>query len=212
MEKFLPVFIILLLLSGCITRNEPGTDIPAVTTTTVLATETPVVVATYPSVVDDVSQEISPSGPEEISFLSEEENLSVPVEVDYRKYVDWFKIHNFRIRAYTPEEYICGQYTVDMIKDSEEAGFKAYFASVTFTDGTGHALVSFYSNRFGTLSWNFFEPQTNNYMSVEVLDNELNRAMGKKVKEVNIYGYFDNADDSDPSTWRFAYPLFNKKY
>lgn len=120
--------------------------------------------------------------------------------------------HNLNIRVYTPEEYVCGQYTVDMINDSEKAGYKVYFAAIGFSDGTGHALLSFKSTVFGTSSWYFFEPQTNNLMTQETLAQELNRDMGKKVIEVNIYGYFDDAGDSDPATWRFAYPLYNKKY
>lgn len=134
------------------------------------------------------------------------------MEVNYREYVDWFKNHNLNIRAYTPDEYVCGQYTVDMINDSEKAGFRAYFAAVTFTDGTGHALVSFKSTVFDHSSWYFFEPQNNNQMTPETLPKALNRNLGKTVKEVNIYGYFDDAGDKDPSTWRFYYPLYNKKY
>lgn len=140
------------------------------------------------------------------------ENKSVAVEVDYRKYVDWFRDYNLNIRSYTPQEYVCGQYTVDMINASEKAGYKAYFAAVRFSGGTGHALVSFKSTFSGFTSWYFFEPQTNNLLTPEGLAQELNRNMGKKVTEVNIYGYFDDAGDNDPSSWRFAYPLYNKKY
>ncbi len=140
------------------------------------------------------------------------ENSSVAVEVDYREYVDWFRNYNLNIRSYTPQEYICGQYTVDMINASEKAGYKAYFAAVRFSDGTGHAIVSFKSTFSGYTSWYFFEPQTNNLLTPEGLAQELNRNMGKIVTEVNIYGYFDDANDNDPSSWRFAYPLYYKKY
>lgn len=140
------------------------------------------------------------------------ENKSVAVEVDYRKYVDWFRNYNLNIRAYTPEEYVCGQYTVDMINASLKAGYNAYFASVRFSDGSGHALVSFKSTTLGFTSWYFFEPQTNKLTTQEALGQVLNKNMGKTVTDVSVYGYFDDAADKDPSTWRFAYPLYYKKY
>ncbi|MBE0522507.1 MAG: hypothetical protein IBX39_09625 [Candidatus Methanoperedenaceae archaeon] len=90
--------------------------------------------------------------------------------------------------------------------------FNAYFAAVTFTDGSGHALVSFKSSSPGFTSWYFFEPQNNKLMTPETIEQVLNRAMGKKVSEVNIYGYFDDAGDNDPASWRFAYPLYIRKY
>ena len=144
--------------------------------------------------------------------ITASENKSIAVEVDYRKYKDWFMNHNLHIRAYTPLEYVCGQYTADMINDSQKAGFHAYFAAVRFTDGTGHALVSFKSTFSGFTSWYFFEPQTNDLLTPEILAKVLNENMGLKVNEVTIYGYFDDAGDSDPTSWRFAYPLYNKKY
>lgn len=146
------------------------------------------------------------------AYAAAYENKSVAVEVDYREYVDWFMAHNLNIRVYTPEEYVCGQYTVDMINDSAKAGYKAYFTAVTFTDGSGHALLSFKSTVFGYSSWYFFEPQTNKLMSQETLAQVLNQNLGKTVAEVNVYGYFDDAGDKDPTTWRFAYPLYTKNY
>jgi hypothetical protein len=143
---------------------------------------------------------------------SSKENLSVAVEVDYRKYVDWFMTYNINIRAYTPEEYVCGQYTADMIKASKKEGFHAYFAVVKFSDGTGHALVAFKSTRFNYTSWYFFEPQTNDQMNPQTIAYVLNEKMGKTVTEITAYGYFDDAGDKDPTTWRFAYPLYNKKF
>lgn len=102
--------------------------------------------------------------------------------------------------------------TVDMINDSAKAGYKVYFAVITFTDGSGHALVSFKSTVFGYSSWYFFEPQTNKLMSQESIAQVLNQNSGKTVAKVNVYGYFDNAGGKDPTTWRFAYPLYTKKY
>jgi len=84
-----------------------------------------------------------------------------------------------------------------MINASEKAGYKAYFAAVRFSDGTGHALVSFKSTFSGYASWYFFEPQTNDLLTPEGLAQELNKNMGKIVIEVNIYGYFDDANDND---------------
>ncbi len=141
-----------------------------------------------------------------------EENYSGAVEVDYREYVDWFMSYNIHIRGYTPEEYVCGQYTVDMLNASEKAGFKAYFGAVRFSDGTGHALVAFKSTFSGYTSWYFFEPQTNNRMTPETIKGVLQEKMGSTVSEVTVYGYYDDAGDNDPSTWRFAYPLYNQKY
>ncbi len=141
-----------------------------------------------------------------------EENLSEAVEVNYREYVDWFKNYNIHIRGYTPEEYVCGQYTVDMINASKNAGFKAYFGAIKFSDGSGHALVAFKSTQFGSTSWYFFEPQTNNQMTLQVIKAVLQEKMGKTVTEVTIYGYYDDAGDKDPATWRFAYPLYDWKY
>lgn len=152
---------------------------------------------------------------ENVSTLNEKVHSpyeSPALEVNFREYVDWFKNYNLNIRAYTPEEYICGQYTVDMINASEKAGYRAYFAAVRFSDGTGHALVSFKSTVLGFSSWYFFEPQTNSQMTPETLGQKLGRNMGKTVAEVTVYGYFDDAGDKDPSSWRFAYPLYNKKY
>ena len=140
------------------------------------------------------------------------ENLSVAREVSYREYVDWLKNYNIHIRGYTPEEYVCGQYTVDMINASKDAGFNAYFGAIKFSDGTGHALVAFKSTQFGKTSWYFFEPQTNNQMTPETIRGVLQEKMGKTVTEVTVYGYYDDAGDKDPSTWRFAYPLYDRKY
>jgi|GEM_PF-2082768 len=202
-----PVFLILVLFSGCI-ASQPDTvtllNNPVIDTS---ITPLPSPASVDTAIVTQPIQKLNEKTP-----ASAYEIRSAAVEVNYREYVDWFKNHNLNIRAYTPEEYICGQYTVDMINDSEKAGFRAYFAAVTFTDGTGHALVSFKSTVFDHSSWYFFEPQNNNQMTPETLPQALNRNMGKKVKEVNIYGYFDDAGDKDPSTWRFYYPLYNKKY
>jgi len=141
-----------------------------------------------------------------------EENYSEAVEVNYREYVDWFMSYNLRIRGYTPDEYVCGQYTVDLINASKKEGFRAYFAAVRFSDGTGHALVAFKSTHFDYTSWYFFEPQTNNQMNPQTIKEVLQDKMGKTVAEVTVYGYFDDAGDKDPATWQFAYPLYNKKY
>lgn len=162
-------------------------------------TETPIV-SPYPAKEEQYDENI------------QEENLSEAVEVNYREYVDWFKNHNIRIRGYTPEEYVCGQYTVDMINASKDAGFKAYFGAIKFSDGTGHALVAFKSTQFGSTSWYFFEPQTNNQMTPQMIKAVLQEKMGKTVTEVTVYGYYDDAGDKDPTTWRFAYPLYNRKY
>ncbi len=169
---------------------------------------TPTMVATTYSAMsqrDDSNQEKGKAG-------TTYENKSIAIEVDYRKYKDWFMNHNTDIRVYSPEEYVCGQYTADMINDSERAGYTAYFAAVEFSDGTGHALVSFKSTVLGTTSWYFFEPQTNDLMTPETLPWELGQGTGKKVTEVNIYGYFDDAGDKDPASWRFDNLLYNRKY
>jgi hypothetical protein len=47
------------------------------------------------------------------------DNRSIAMEVNYREYVDWFRNYNLNIRSYTLQEYICGQYTADMIAASE---------------------------------------------------------------------------------------------
>jgi hypothetical protein len=144
--------------------------------------------------------------------MQPQENFSEAVEVIYREYVDWFKSYNIHIRHYTQDEYVCGQYAVDMINFSKNAGFKAYFAAIKFSDGTGHALVAFKSTQFGFTSWYFFEPQTNNQMTPDSIKGVLQERMGETVTEVTVYGYYDDAGDKNPATWRFAYPLFNKKY
>lgn len=126
--------------------------------------------------------------------------------------VEVFMAYNLNIRGYTPDEYVCGQYTVDMINASKKAGFKAYFGAIRFSDGTGHALVAFKSTHFDYTSWYFFEPQTNNQMNPQTIKEVLQEKMGKTVAEVKVYGYYDDAGDKDPTTWRFAYPLYNKKY
>ena len=187
--------------------------IPRITSTpTPTAPPTPSPTETTPSVTPIVHIEEEVAEFDENSHAQSYEDKSVAVEVNYRDYVDWFRNHNLNIRSYTPFEYVCGQYTTDMIDDSIEEGFDVYYAAVTFKDGTGHAIVSFKSSSPGFTSWYFFEPQTNNLITPEGLDQELNRAMGKKVDEVNIYGYYDDAGDTDPTTWRFMYRLYNKKY
>jgi hypothetical protein len=200
------ILLLLVIFSGCIGGNK--------------ALNEPVVAPSSAPAPFEVKSVQAPAPtpalkPTEIVPKTQEanaDNLSVAVEVNYRDYVDWFRSYNLNIRAYTPQEYICGQYTADMIAASEKAGYKAYFAAVTFSDGTGHALVSFKSTVLGTTSWYFFEPQTNKLMTPETLKNVLNQNIGKTVIRVNIYGYFDDAGDNDPSTWQFAYPLYSKNY
>ncbi|MCX9013586.1 MAG: hypothetical protein OIN89_02130 [Candidatus Methanoperedens sp.] len=217
MKTLLITIVVLALFSGCISGEEaPDVTTPDITAApipTLTPTPTPSPTETAPSETPVTNLEDKVQGFDGNSHAQSYENKSVAVEVDYRKYVDWFRNHNLFIRSYTPLEYVCGQYTVDMINDSKEAGFNAYFAAVTFTDGSGHALVSFKSTYAGMpSSWYFFEPQNNKLMTPETIEQVLNRAMGKKVEEVNIYGYFDDAGDTDPTSWRFAYPLYNRKY
>lgn len=217
-RDYLSVLLIVMIFSGCIAPGEKVVpqDAPVNPPSRLLPSPAPQSspIPLYTSAAaQTVSSPAATIGPQIAhSDGKANGNRSVAVEVDYRKYVDWFKNHNTNIRAYTPEEYVCGQYTVDMINDSEKDGFKAYFAAVTFSDGTGHALVSFKSTFSGYASWYFFEPQTNNLMTPETLAKELNKKMGKTAKEVNIYGYFDDAGDKDPTSWRFYYPLYNKEY
>lgn len=215
---YIPIILIFVLFAGCIT-TEKGLNTsktPEITPSPTLSASPSPAPPMTAAVVHTPTAAIQPI--EVVQKLDAKphaslyENSSVAVEVNYREYVDWFRNYNLNIRSYTPQEYICGQYTVDMINASEKAGYKAYFAAVTFSDGSGHALVSFKSTVLGFTSWYFFEPQTNNLITPETLGQELRNNMGKTVTEVNIYGYFDDADDKDPSSWRFAYPLFNKKY
>lgn len=220
MDRYYILFILIfVLVTGCITTEKgPGASkTPEIIPSPTLSASpslTPPATATVntPSPTASVQNTGIAQKIDEKAHASPYENKSVAVEVDYREYVDWFRNYNLNIRAYTPQEYICGQYTADMINATEKAGYRAYFAAVTFSDGSGHAIVSFKSNVSGFTSWYFFEPQTNNLMTPETLGQELSRDMGKRVAEVNIYGYFDDAGDKDPATWRFAYPLYNKKY
>lgn len=217
---YISALLVFVLFPGCIAPQEDAFAPPGYpatnTSTTPLPSPVPVDTAAVLPAQTAVPPAVTAAGaaqkPDWKSNTAAYENRSIAVEVNYREYVDWFKNHNINIRAYTPEEYICGQYTVDMINDSEKAGFRAYFAAVTFTDGTGHALVSFKSTVFDHSSWYFFEPQNNNQMTPETLPQALNRNLGRTVSEVNIYGHFDDAGDKDPSTWRFYYPLYNRKY
>ncbi len=216
----IPVLLVFVLIAGCTAPD--GDKMAASTTPDVSSSPAPFPIplnAPSTSPAQTASSPAAKPQPAEITqkfnektHASAYENKSVAVEVDYREYVDWFMAHNLNIRIYTPEEYVCGQYTVDMINDSAKAGYKAYFAAITFTDGSGHALLSFKSTVFGYSSWYFFEPQTNKLMSQETLAQVLNQNLGKTVAEVDVYGYFDDAGDKDPTTWRFAYPLHTKKY
>lgn len=217
-RHYILIILIFVLFAGCITTEE-GQDTseapvvtqsptpspsagPAPSATVTVHTLPPTAAVQHTGIVQKIDEKAHASY----------ENRSIAVEVNYREYVDWFRNYNLNIRAYTPQEYICGQYTADMINASEKAGYKAYFAAVRFSDNTGHALVSFKSTVLGFTSWYFFEPQTNNLLTPETLQQELGDNMGKRVIEVNIYGYFDDAGDKDPASWRFAYPLYNKKY
>ncbi len=202
------LILLLVLFSGCIGGNKALNE--QVIEPSYSSTPTPFAVVQVPASTPAIKPtEITPKPEEKNANI---DNRSVAVEVNYREYVDWFRSYNLNIRAYTPQEYICGQYTADMIAASEKAGYNAYFAAVTFSDGTGHALVSFKSTVFGFTSWYFFEPQTNELMTSETLKNVLNQNMGKTVTRVDIYGYFDDAGDNDPATWQFAYPLYSKNY
>ncbi len=207
-KYILLLVFVFVITAGCIaTKSEPGfsTAAPAPVMTTEVQ---PVITEEKSSPTEEIIQKKIVI-PEE---LSSNENMSVAVEVDYRKYVDWFMTYNLNIRAYTPEEYVCGQYTVDMINASKKAGFHAYFAAVKFSDGTGHALVAFKSTISDYPSWYFFEPQTNDMMTPQTIAQILNDKMGQTVTEVFVYGYFDDAGDKNPATWRFNYPLYNKKF
>lgn len=209
------IVFILVLLAGCIAPepaenpeqqyySTPVLTVPATPEiTTIPAVQiTPVTIFQTPPAVDVQYKEP----------LKPEDNHSVAMEVNYREYVDWFLLNNNNIRYYTSYEYVCGQYTVDMINASEKAGFKAYFGTIRFSDDTGHALVGFKSTFSGYTSWYFFEPQTNKIMTQQTISQIVQQNMGKKVNEVTVYGYFDDAGDKDPASWRFAYPLYNKKY
>ncbi len=207
----LEVFI-LALLAGCIATEpvnqleNPASQIPESVPTgngpVISPSETITSAAVQPSAtIQKQYEKVQP-----------EENYSETVEVNYREYVDWFMSYNLRIRGYTPDEYVCGQYTVDMINASKKAGFKAYFGTIRFSDDTGHALVAFKATHFEYTSWYFFEPQTNNQMNPQTIKEVLQEKMGETVTEVTVYGYFDDAGDKNPTTWRFAYPLYNKKY
>ncbi|MEQ9730577.1 MAG: hypothetical protein ABOK23_08220 [Candidatus Methanoperedens sp.] len=214
MNRYCLLFIfIFVLFTGCITTEEGlnTSTVPQNPSPTPYPTPVPGTIASYtPAAIVQPTEVVQKVDDKPSASLYE--NRSNAMEVNYRAYVDWFRNHNLNIRSYTPLEYICGQYTADMINASEKAGYKAYFAAVTFSDGSGHAIVSFKSTVLGSTSWYFFEPQTNNLMTPETLGEELDKNMGKTVVEVNIFGYFDDAGDKDPSTWRFAYPLFNKRY
>ncbi len=204
------LILLLVLFSGCIggnkALNDPLIEPSYSPTATPFAVKTVQAPAPTPAIKPT---EIIPKTEEKHVNI---DNRSVAVEVNYRDYVDWFRSYNLNIRAYTPQEYICGQYTADMITASEKAGYKAYFAAVTFSDGTSHALVSFKSTVLGITSWYFFEPQTNKLITPETLKNVLNQNMDKTITRVDIYGYFDDAWDNDPATWRFAYSLYSKNY
>jgi hypothetical protein len=165
-----------------------------------------------PEITETSVVQPTPAAKEQYKEPPLQENYSTAIEVNYREYVDWFLLNNNNIRYYTPDEYVCGQYTVDMINASEKAGFKAYFGAIRFSDGTGHALVAFKSTFSGYTSWYFIEPQTNKIMTEQTISQILQQNMGKKVSEVTVYGYYDDAGDKDPASWRFAYPIYNKKY
>jgi len=145
--------LIFVLLAGCIA--EPGKQEVAQTTEYVPTGSVPVISRSETNTSAAVQPSFKPSVTLQKQYekAQPEENYSEAVEVDYREYVDWFMSYNINIRGYTPEEYVCGQYTVDMIKASEKAGFKAYFGSIMFSDGTGHALVAFKSTFSGYTSW-----------------------------------------------------------
>ena len=206
--------LIFVILAGCIV-DEPGKQldgpVPHITEN-VTAGNVPAISQSITNVSVQPSFTPSATIQKQYEKAQPEDNYSEVVEVDYRKYVDWFMSYNINIRGYTPEEYVCGQYTVDMINASRKAGYKAYFGAIRFSGGTGHALVAFKSTFSGYTSWYFFEPQTNNRMTPETIKGILQERMGETVTEVTVYGYYDDAGDKDPATWRFAYPLYNQKY
>ena len=205
--NFCLIVALLALFSGCITDDKPGSN-----------SSNMQILSSIPYSFIDPNPEIPAVSPETVEVVPEQEktqpdrNSQVAVEVSYQNYVDWFMKNNLFIRAYIPGKYVCGQYTVDMISDSERAGYKAYFAVITYTDSTGHALVSFKSTVSGISSWYFIEPQTNQLITTETLAQAVSKNSGKTVTEVNIYSYFDDAGDKDPTTWRFDDLLFSRKY
>lgn len=203
---------IISLIAGCIAdgpAKQLGNPVPQIPER-VPDGNTPVISSSVTSPIEAIQPTSAVLG--QYDRVQSEENYSEAVEVDYRKYVDWFLSYNINIRGYTPDEYVCGQYTVDMINASKKAGFKAYFGAIRFSDGTGYALVAFKSTFSGYTSWYFFEPQTNNRMTPETIKGIFQENIGKTVTEVTVYGYFDDAADKDPTTWRFGYQLYNKKY
>ncbi len=212
-DNILIVFVIV-LLAGCIAPGpsekpeQPYYSTPSPTVPVTPEITAIPVIQTTPAIIIQPT----PAAEEQYEELTPQENHSVAIEMNYREYVDWFLLNNNNIRYYTTDEYVCGQYTVDMINASEKAGFKAYFGAIMFSDGTGHALVAFKSTFSGYSSWYFFEPQTNKIMTEQTISQILQQNMGKKVSEVTVYGYYDDAGDKDPASWRFAYPLYNKKY
>ncbi|MCZ7380064.1 MAG: hypothetical protein O8C64_00595, partial [Candidatus Methanoperedens sp.] len=111
------LILLLVLFSGCIGGNKALNE--PVMTPLYSSTPTPLAVKTVQAPVPTPT--ISPT---EITPKTEEKhenagNRSIAVEVNYREYVDWFRNYNLNIRAYTPQEYVCGQYTADMIAASE---------------------------------------------------------------------------------------------
>lgn len=216
-EYFILEVLIFVLLAGCIAAEpvnqleNPVSQIPESVPSgngLVISPSETSTNAAVPSVTITPSATIQ----KQYENAQPEENYSEAVEVDYREYVDWFMSYNINIRGYTLEDYVCGQYTVDMINASKKAGFKAYFGAIRLSDGTGHALVAFKSTVSSHTSWYFFEPQTNHRMTPETINGVLQEKMGKPVTEVTVYGYYDDAEDKDPATWQFAYPLYNQKY
>ncbi len=127
------ILILLVLFAGCIaTEKKPNNSaLPQIVSPPPSASPAPGLTTPEATIQPTVQQ---------LDSSSQQENYSVAVEVNYREYVDWFRNYNLNIRAYTPNEYICGQYTADMINASAKAGYHAYFAAVTFSDGSGHAL------------------------------------------------------------------------
>lgn len=201
----LTVFVFM-ILAGCI-ATEPASE-QQQTLYSAPAPTVPVI----PEITATPVVQLTPAAKERYKEPPQQENYSTAKEVNYREYVDWFLLNNNNIRYYTLDEYVCGQYTVDMINASEKAGFKAYFGTIRFSDEAGHALVAFKSSYFGESSWYFFEPQTNKLMTSQTIKDLIQQNMGKKVTEVTVYGYYDDAGDNDQTTWRFAYPLYNQKY
>jgi hypothetical protein len=177
MKKWLIVFFITILVSGCIEKvSIPGQ--PESTNTTIDSAPNATLV---PGIPDNTSNNI----PDIIATKtpSSASNNVTPVNplTKYEKFVSWLETDTTNKHSYTvdnsksyQDQYVCSQFTKDFIKNATDAGFEVYAVGLTGAvkgQNDWHMLASVVLDK----ELYFVDPQTDQIL--------------KKNDMFHVYGY-----------------------